>query len=44
MPKVVVYVKAEDAKSLEGDGENVAAWIRGLVLRALERRKEAQGG
>ena len=40
MPKVIVYVKAEDARSLEAEGKDAAEWVRGLVRRAFEKRKE----
>ncbi|HKZ42719.1 MAG TPA: hypothetical protein VJ044_17280 [Candidatus Hodarchaeales archaeon] len=40
MPKVIVYVKAEDARSLEEEGKDVAIWVRDLVRYALEKRKE----
>ncbi len=39
MPKIIVYVKAEDARSLEAEQKNVAEWVRGLVKHALEMRK-----
>lgn len=40
MPKVVVYVPAADAKALEREGQNAANWVRALVKRALEKRRE----
>jgi len=39
MPKVVVYVRAEDARRLKEAGNDPEAWIRALVRRALERRR-----
>ena len=43
MPKIVVYVKAAEAKSLEAEGKDVGEWVRGLVKRALEKRREQRG-
>lgn len=40
MPTVAVYVSAEDARALEKEGKDPAEWVRGLVKRALEKRKE----
>jgi len=40
MPKIVVYIRAADARSLEHEGKNVAEWVRGLVAHALQVRKE----
>ena len=40
MPKIVVYIRAADARSLEQEGKNVAEWVRGLVAHALQVRKE----
>ena len=39
MPKVVVYVRAEDARRLREKGAEPSAWVRELVRRALERRR-----
>jgi len=38
--KVQVYVPAETARSLREDGHDPAEWVRGLVKRAFEKRKE----
>ena len=42
MPKVVVYIRASDAKELEVEGKDVSQWVRELVRYALEKRKEAK--
>jgi hypothetical protein len=42
VPKVIIYVPAQDARELEAEGKDPAEWIRGLVKRALEKRKEAR--
>jgi len=39
MPKVVVYVRVEDARRLKEGGHDPEVWIRTLVRRALERRR-----
>jgi hypothetical protein len=36
----VVYLRAEDARSLVAEGQDPAAWVRDLIRRALEIRKE----
>ena len=38
--KVVVYVRAEDAKALQNAGEDPASWVRELVKWGLRKRKE----
>ena len=40
MPKVIVYIRASDAAELEAEGKEPSEWVRGLVKRALEKRKE----
>jgi len=37
--KVVVYVRASDVRMLRERGEDPAAWVRGLIKRALDRVK-----
>jgi hypothetical protein len=38
VPKVLVYVREEDARRLVSEGKDPAAWVRALVKRALEKR------
>jgi hypothetical protein len=38
--KVVVYVPAPDAKALKAEGKDPSVWVRTLVKRAFERRRE----
>jgi uncharacterized protein YggE len=41
MPTVAVYVKAEDAREIEAqESTAIEEWVRGLVARAIEKRKE----
>lgn len=40
MPKIIVYIKAADAAELEAEGKDPAEWVRGLVRRAFEKRRE----
>lgn len=39
---VAVYVPAEDARSLREEGKDPAEWVRALVKRAFEKRKETK--
>lgn len=36
--RVVVYVKAADARSLREEGKEPSVWVRTLVKRAFEKR------
>jgi hypothetical protein len=40
--KVVVYVRATDARELQSEGKDPAEWVRTLVKRAFEKRKESR--
>lgn len=40
--KIVVYVRAEDARLLQAQGKEPAEFVRGLVRRALDRMKETK--
>ena len=41
MPKVIVYVRAEDARTIEAiDGKLIDEWVREAVKAAIENRKE----
>jgi hypothetical protein len=43
MPKVVIYIRAADARAIEAREEKeIEAWVRGLVARAVEAWKEKQ--
>jgi hypothetical protein len=43
MPKVVVYVRAEDARAIEAtSGKDVADWTRDTVAKAIELWKQVQ--
>ena len=42
MPKIVVYVKAADARALEAAGNDVAKWVRDYVQFQIDRWKEKQ--
>lgn len=42
MPKVIVYIKAADARSLEAEGADPAVWVRELVWKALKERREKE--
>jgi hypothetical protein len=35
MPKVIVYLRVEDARKIEEWGEDPATWVRDLVKRSL---------
>jgi tRNA threonylcarbamoyladenosine modification (KEOPS) complex Pcc1 subunit len=37
--RVVVYVKAEDARSLRAEGKEPSEWVRTLVKRAFDKRR-----
>ena len=41
--KVVVYVPAAEAKSLREEGKDPSEWVRALVRRAFEKRRESRG-
>jgi len=38
--RVVVYVKAEDARQLRAEGKEPSEWVRTLVRRAFEKRRK----
>lgn len=41
MPKVIVYVRAEDARTIEAiDRKAIDEWVREAVKAAIENRKE----
>lgn len=41
MPKVIVYVRAEDARTIEAiDAKAIEEWVRDAVKVAIEERKE----
>lgn len=40
--KIVIYLRAEDARMLRAKGEEPADWVRQLVKRALQRLREAE--
>lgn len=40
MPTVGVYVKADDARMLEAEGEDVATWVREMIEALLKRKRE----
>lgn len=40
MPKVVVYLKADDWRRLEQQGKDPKDWVKTLVARAMERQRE----
>lgn len=43
MPKVVVYVRAEDARAIEAQsGQAIADWTRDKVANAVENWKHIQ--
>lgn len=42
MPNVVVYVKADDWKRLQEEGAEPKTWVKTLVAKALERKREEQ--
>lgn len=42
MPKIIVYLRAADAKELEAEGKEPAKWVRAVVQQALEKRKESR--
>lgn len=44
MARVVVYVPVRDAEVLVAEGKDPAVWVRMLVRRALERKREGSGG
>jgi hypothetical protein len=39
--KVIVYVRAADVRMLEEEGKDPASFVRAIVRRALDRKKEA---
>lgn len=39
--KVIVYIRASDARSLKDEGKVPADWVRSLVKRAFEKRRES---
>lgn len=43
MPNVVVYVPAGEARELEKQGQDVAAWVRRTVKDALVEEMRKQG-
>ena len=43
MPKVVVYVKADDARTIEAiEKKEVDVWVRELVQYGIEKWREQQ--
>jgi hypothetical protein len=43
MPKIVVYVRAEDSRTIESiTGKEIADWTREAVAKAIESWKESQ--
>lgn len=43
MPKVVVYVRADDARAIEAEtGQDIAEWTREALAKAIELWKHIQ--
>lgn len=37
--KVIVYLRAADARALEASGKDPALWVRALVRSSLDKKK-----
>lgn len=44
MPKIIVYIRREEAKALEADGHDVATWVRDYVKAGLSERVRPEAG